>query len=173
MFAGMIVIIVMRTRHQDVRWRRAAVVGAIGIVLTLCAQLNSLPLAEFGYPTTDSYPSFLSRQLFKTVLAALGAGAFLFVVMAGSEPLYRETFRDQISLGNLFRPQGLRTKRFFKGAILGITLTAVFIAYQDRFLHRGVAPGRLGADRSPIRRGAQHALPLGLCAHRRVFSGGV
>ncbi len=142
LFAGMIVIIVMRTRRQDVRWRRAAVVGAIGMVLTLCAQLNSLPLAEFGYPTTDSYPSFLSRQFLKVMLAALGAGAFLFVVTAGSEPLYRGAFPGQISLGNLFRPRGLRTKRFFKGAVLGITLTAVFIAYQTVFY---IVASRLGA----------------------------
>jgi len=142
LFAGMVVIIVMRTHRQDVRWRRAAVVGAIGMVLTLCAQLNSLPLAEFGYPTTDSYPSFLSRQFLKALLAALGSGAFLFLVTAGSEPLYRETFRDQISLGNLFRPRGLCTKRFFKGAILGVTLTAIFVAYQTVFY---IVASQLGA----------------------------
>jgi len=142
LLAGMVVILVMRTRRQDVRWRRAAIVGAIGMVLALCAQLNSLPLAEFGYPTTDSYPSFLSRQLLNALLAALASGAFLFLMTAGSEPLYREAFRDQISLGNLFRPRGLRTKRFFKGAILGITLTAIFIAYQTIFY---IVASRLGA----------------------------
>ncbi len=142
LLAGMIVIIVTRTRRQDVRWRRAAVVGAIGMVLAFCAQLNSLPLAEFGYPTTDSYASFLSRQFLNALLEALAAGGFLFLMTAGSEPLYRQTFRDQISLGNLFRPRGLRTKRFFKGAILGITLTAIFIAYQTIFY---IVASRLGA----------------------------
>jgi membrane protease YdiL (CAAX protease family) len=42
-------------------------------------------------------------------------------------------FRDKVSLGNLFRLRGLRTKRFFLGAILGITLTGIFIAYQTAF----------------------------------------
>jgi membrane protease YdiL (CAAX protease family) len=142
LLAGMVVILVMRTRRQDVRWRRAGIVGAIGMVLALCAQLNSLPLAEFGYPTTDSYPSFLSRHFLNALLAALASGAFLFLMTAGSEPLYREAFHDQISLGNLFRPRGLRTKRFFKGAILGITLTAIFIAYQTIFY---IVASRLGA----------------------------
>ena len=142
LLAGMLVILVMRTRRQDVRWRRAAIVGTIGMVLALCAQLNSFPLAEFGYPTTDSYASFLSRQFLNALLAALASGAFLFLMTAGSEPLYRETFRDQISLGNLFRPRGLRTKRFFKGAILGLTLTAIFIAYQTIFY---IVASRLGA----------------------------
>jgi membrane protease YdiL (CAAX protease family) len=112
------------------------------MVLTLCAKLHSLPLSEFGYPTTDSYPIFLSRQFLNALLAALASGAFLFLMTAGSEPLYRETFRDQISLGNLFRPRGLRTKRFFKGAILGITLTAIFVAYQTIFY---IVASRLGA----------------------------
>ena len=142
LLAGMLVILVIRTRRQDVRWRLAAIVGVIGMALALCAQLNSLPLAEFGYPTTDSYPSFLSRQFLNALLAALASGAFLFLMTAGSEPLYREAFRDQVSLGNLFRPRGLRTKRFFKGAILGITLTAVFIAYQTIFY---IVASHLGA----------------------------
>src|SRR5205823_11523581 len=33
----------------------------------------------------------------------------------------------------LFRVRGLRTKRFFLGAILGVTLTGIFIAYQTAF----------------------------------------
>jgi len=57
----------------------------------------------------------------------------LFVVAAGAEAIYREAFPGQVSLGSLFRPRGLRTKRFFLGAILGITLTGIFIAYQTIF----------------------------------------
>ena len=55
------------------------------------------------------------------------------MLTAGAEPLYREMFGGQISLGNLFTLRGLGTKRFFKGAILGITLTGIFIAYQTAF----------------------------------------
>src|SRR4030095_5905096 len=88
---------------------------------------------EFGYPTTDSYGSFLSREFLNALLAALGAGGLLFILTAGAEPLYREMFGDKISLGNLFTLRGLRTKRFFLGAILGITLTGIFIAYQTAF----------------------------------------
>jgi len=57
----------------------------------------------------------------------------LFVLIAGAETLYREALPTQISLGNLFRPRGLRTKRFFLGVILGITLAGIFIAYQTAF----------------------------------------
>ncbi len=130
---GMVIVIVMRVRRRDVPWRRAALVGLAGIVLGFLAQLNEFPLHEFSYPTTDSYGSFLSRQFLNALLSALGAGGLLFILTAGAEPLYREMMGDKISLGNLFTMRGLRTKRFFLGAILGITLTGIFIAYQTAF----------------------------------------
>ena len=130
---GMVIVIVLRVRRHDVPWRRASMVGLIAIVLGFLAQLNEFPLHEFGYPTTDSYGSFLSREFLNALLSALGAGGLLFVLTAGAEPLYREMFGDKISLGNLFTLRGLRTKRFFLGAILGITLTGIFIAYQTAF----------------------------------------
>jgi membrane protease YdiL (CAAX protease family) len=130
---GLVVVIVMRVRRQDVRWRRAAVVGLVCMALSFCASLNEFPVHEFGYPTTDSYGSFLSQQLLQALLSALGYGGLLFVLMAGAETLYREALPHQVSFGNLFRPRGLATKRFFLGVILGITLAGIFIAYQTVF----------------------------------------
>ena len=139
---GMLVVIVMRVRRHDVRWRRAALVGLAGIVLGFLAQLNEFPLHEFSYPTTDSYASFVSSQMLQAMLAALGSGGLLFVLAAGAEPLYREAFPNQVSIGHLFTPRGMRTKRFLLGAILGITLTGIFIAYQTGFY---IVAYRLGA----------------------------
>ncbi|MBS1859025.1 MAG: CPBP family intramembrane metalloprotease [Acidobacteria bacterium] len=130
---GMVVAIVMRVRRHDVRLRRASVVGLAGMVLAFLAQLNEFPLHEFAYPTADGYGSFVAGQLLQAVLSALGSGGVLFVLAAGAEPLYREAFPGQISLGSLFTPRGLRTKRFLLGAILGVTLTGIFIAYQTGF----------------------------------------
>jgi membrane protease YdiL (CAAX protease family) len=131
--AGLIVVIVQRVRRQDIRWRRAIWVAGIGMVLAFGAELNQFPLAEFDYPTTDSFASFASRQVFEALLAALGTGGLLFVLAAGAEPVYRQAFGGQVSLGNLFGPRGLRTRRFFLGSILGATLCTVFIAYQTAF----------------------------------------
>jgi hypothetical protein len=133
MLAGLVVVLVMRVRRQDVRWRRAAVVGLVAMVLSFCSSWNEFSVHEFGYPTTDSYGSFFSRQILQALLVALAWGGFLFVLTAAAEPLYREAFRDKVSLGNLFSLRGLRTKRFFLGAILGVTLTGIFIAYQTAF----------------------------------------
>ncbi|MEO8595177.1 MAG: CPBP family intramembrane glutamic endopeptidase [Candidatus Solibacter sp.] len=127
------IVIFLRVRRHDVPWKRAGIVGVTAIVLGFLAQLNEFPLHEFSYPTTDSYGSFLSREFLNALLSALGAGGLLFVLTAGAEPLYREMFGSQVSLGNLFTVRGLRTKRFFLGSILGITLTGIFIAYQTAF----------------------------------------
>jgi membrane protease YdiL (CAAX protease family) len=130
---GLVVVIVLRVRGHDILWRRAATVGLIGIALSFLAELNQMPLQEFNYPTTDSYASFMLRLLLNAAISALGAGGLLFVLTAGAEPLYREMFPGQISVGNLFSLRGLRTKRFFLGAVLGLTLTGIAVAYQTVF----------------------------------------
>jgi membrane protease YdiL (CAAX protease family) len=142
LLAGLLVTIVLRVRRQDVRWRLAVLIGTVGVALSFCASLNQFPLSEFGYRTTDSYASFVSQQLLQAFVGALAAGGLLFVLAAGAEPLYREAFPGKLSLGGLLRPRGLGTKRFFLGAILGITLTGVFIAYQTGFY---MAAYRFGA----------------------------
>ena len=139
---GLVVVIVMRVRRQDIRWRRAATVGIIGMALAFLSHLNQMPLQEFDYPTTDSYASFMMRQLLNGLISALGSGGLLFVLTAGAEAVYREMFPEKISLAGLFRVQGLRTKRFFLGAVLGITLTGIFIAYQTFFY---ITASRFGA----------------------------
>ncbi|HLH20110.1 MAG TPA: type II CAAX endopeptidase family protein [Bryobacteraceae bacterium] len=133
LMVGLIAVIALRVRRQDIRWRRAAVVGGIGMVLAFLSHLNSMPTELFRYPTTDSYGSFLARQLLNGVIAAFGAGGLLFVLTAGAETVYREMFPGRVSLANLFRAGGLRTKSFFLGAVLGIALCALFIAYQTAF----------------------------------------
>jgi membrane protease YdiL (CAAX protease family) len=130
---GLVIVIVMRVRRQDIHWRRAATVGVIAMALSFLSHLNEMPLHQFDYPTTDSYASFMMRELLSGIVGALGSGGLLFVVVAGAEALYRETFPEQFSLGSLFTVRGLRTKRFFLGAVLGITLTGIFIAYQTVF----------------------------------------
>jgi membrane protease YdiL (CAAX protease family) len=130
---GLLVLLLGFVRSHQVNWRLSAAVGLIGAALMFLSNWNSQPLAEFAYPTTDSYGSFLARQILQNLASSLAGGGFLFVLTAGAEALYRRDFPDRIALGHLFRPQGLRTKRFFLGAILGLTLTGIFVAYQTAF----------------------------------------
>ena len=139
---GLLATLVSRLRRRDVRWRRCLGFGAAGGALFFLSSWNSHPLAEFGYPTTDSYGSFLATRLLGSVLGGLASGGLLVLLTAAAEPLYREWLGGRVSLGQLFRWRGVRTKSFLLGSALGVTLTGVFVAYQIAFY---LAAYRLGA----------------------------
>ncbi len=131
--AGLVVMLILRARRHDVRWKLALGVGGVVAALTLLAQLNGFPLQEYAYPTTDSYSSFVIRVLLQALMAALASGAGIFVLTAGAEPVYREGLGPRLSLGGLCSFRGLRTRTFFLGSCLGLALAGAFLAYQIVF----------------------------------------
>lgn len=139
---AMLVVIVMNIRHENVRWKTVITFASIAFVLTLLAQLNVLPLTEYGFDTTDTYGSFLTDQLLSGLFLAFLSALSIAVLTAGAEPEYRRGFANQISLSDQFSLDGIRTKRFLLGTIIGLTLTAVFVAYQTLFY---LAADKLGA----------------------------
>ena len=130
---AMLVSFFSGVRARDIRWKTAAIFGAIAAVLTLLAQLNNLPLTLFSYDTTDTYGSFLTGQLLNSLFAAAAQGILIFFLTAAAEPLYRRYYANQIQIGGQFTPAGLRTKRFLLGTILGLAMTPAFLAYQVLF----------------------------------------
>ena len=139
---AMIIVLLSSIRGQDVRWKTAAVFGSIAFVLTFLSQLNMLPLTEYNFDTTETFGSFLTEQLLFGLLAALASGLFIATLTAAAEPVYRRGFADHISLTEQFLPDGIRTKRFLIGTVIGLTLTPVIVAYQTVFY---VVADRLGA----------------------------
>lgn len=130
---AMLVSFFSGVRARDIRWKTAAIFGAIAAVLTLLAELNNLPLASFSYDTTDTYGSFVTGQLLNSLFAAVGQGVLIFLLTAAAEPLYRRYYAHQIQIGGQFTPAGLRTKRFLLGTMLGLAMTPAFLAYQVLF----------------------------------------
>ncbi len=130
---GMLVILVRRLRDRDVPMKLALVLGGVGAALYVLGQLNNFPMAEFGYPTTDSYSSFLANHLRNAVLAALGVGTWVFFLTASAEPVYRAAYPGLTSLRRGLGWRGLRTRSFFINNVVGITLTFFFFAYQTVF----------------------------------------
>ncbi|MGB2697853.1 MAG: type II CAAX endopeptidase family protein, partial [Candidatus Zixiibacteriota bacterium] len=130
---GVLFIFLKRIRNRDIKWKTALWFSLITFILVFLALMNVLPVIQFSYKTTDSYGSFLISRILQNLLVAIGAGAFIFLLTASAEPLYREHYKDKISLTRLFSWQGIRTKRFFKTLILGFTLTFFFFAYQTVF----------------------------------------
>ena len=132
-FVAMAVLMVRRISWRDVRWRLVFVFSGITFVLTFLAQLNNLPLTLFGFDTTGTLSSFITENVLLAFAGALGQALFIGFLTAGAEPLYRQYFDDQISLSEQFLPDGIRTKRFLIGTIIGLTMTAGFVAYQVVF----------------------------------------
>ena len=130
---AMLVSFFSGVRTRDIRWKTAAIFGAIAAALTLLAELNNLPLTSFSYDTTDTYGSFLTGQLLNSLFAAAAQGILIFFLTAAAEPLYRRYYANQIQIGGQFTPAGLRTKRFLLGTILGLAMTPAFLAYQVLF----------------------------------------
>ena len=139
---AMLVFLGLSIRGQDVRWRTALTFGGVAFVLTALSQLNMLPVAEFGFDTTDTYGSFMSDQIVSSLLAGLGAGVLITFLVAAGEPVYRRHYGDHISLTELFLPDGIRTKRFLLGTVIGLAATAGFMAYVTVFY---LVAGKLGA----------------------------
>ncbi len=140
--AAMLIILVVRLRDRDVPLRLAVASGLVGTALYFFGQLNNLPLEEFGYRTTDSYSSFVAGYARDSVLLALAVGAWLFFLVASSEPVYRERYPGLVSLRRYLSWRGLRSRSFFMANVVGIGLTFFFFAYQTVFY---LLANRLGA----------------------------
>ncbi|HEV2491593.1 MAG TPA: CPBP family intramembrane glutamic endopeptidase [Terriglobia bacterium] len=138
----MLALLVMRLRDRDVPRRLAVGFGLTATVLYLLSQANSFSLTQFGYPTTDSYSSFVTEYLGSSLLEALGVGTLFFLLVLASEPAYREAFPRLVSMRRTFTWQGLRTRSFFMANVAGIALTFFFFAYQTVFY---LAANKLGA----------------------------
>ncbi|MGE5326387.1 MAG: type II CAAX prenyl endopeptidase Rce1 family protein, partial [Deltaproteobacteria bacterium] len=134
--------LVQRLRDHDLRVKMALGFGAVACVLYLLGQLNNFGLNQFGYPTTDAYSSFIGKYFLFSVLGALGWGAFIFLLVAGSEPVYREHCPGVVSIRRYLSWDGLRTRSFLMANIVGIGMTFFFFAYQTIFY---LTANKLGA----------------------------
>ncbi len=142
LIVAMMVMLVRRLRDRDVPVWMSLAFGGIAGALFLLGQFNAFSLAQYGYQTTDSYSSFVTNYLWENLLRALGIGAAIFLLVAASEPVYREAYPNQTSLRRYFSWHGLRSRSFFIANVVGITLTFFFFAYQTVFY---LAANKLGA----------------------------
>ena len=139
---AMLVILVKRLRDGDVPLKMASGFGMVGTALYFLQQLNSFSLSQFGYSTTDSYSSFMAGYFRNAALSALGVGAFIFLIVACAEPVYREGLPRLMSIRRTLSWRGLRSRSFFIANVVGIAMTFFFFAYQTVFY---LAADKLGA----------------------------
>jgi membrane protease YdiL (CAAX protease family) len=140
--AALVIVLFRRLRDRDVHVRTAVIFGMVAAVLFFLGQLNNFGLEEFGYQTTDSYSSFMGDYFLTSILGALGWGAAILILVAGSEPVYRQDFPALFSFRRYLSWKGLRTRSFFMANVVGIGMTFFFFAYQTLFY---LAANKLGA----------------------------
>jgi hypothetical protein len=141
-FLAMIVVLIEKIVRKDIPWKLVAGFGAVAFLLALLSTLNGVPLSLYHYDTASPLSGHMAKEIIFGLLGAVAIGAFIALVVASSEPIYRERFPGQLSLPGLFSRRGLRSKGFFRGLLLGYAMTAFFFAYQAVFY---VAAARLGA----------------------------
>ncbi|HKF45627.1 MAG TPA: hypothetical protein VKG01_21240 [Thermoanaerobaculia bacterium] len=141
-FLAMIGVLVTKIVRKDIPWKLVAGFGATAFVLSLLSIVNGIPLSLYQYDTASPLSGHLAKEIILGVLGAVGVGASIALIVASSEPIYRERFPGHVSLPGLFSRRGLRSKSFFRGLILGYAMTAFFFAYQAIFY---VVAEKLGA----------------------------
>jgi len=130
---AMLAFLAKGIRRHDVHWRPALAFGGIAFALTFLTQLNMLPVAEFGFDTTGTFGSFYTNQVLTAALTGLGAGVLIAFAVAAAEPVYRRRYGDHLSLTEQFLVDGIRTRRFFLGTVIGLTMAVAFVAYVTLF----------------------------------------
>ncbi|HKA37939.1 MAG TPA: hypothetical protein VKH43_14030 [Thermoanaerobaculia bacterium] len=141
-FLAMIAVLVTKIVRKDIAWKLVAGFGATAFVLSLLSIVNGIPLSLYHYDTASPLSGHLAKEIILGILGAVGVGALIALVVASSEPIYRERFPGHVSLPGLFSKRGLRSKSFFRGLVLGYAMTAFFFAYQAVFY---VVAAKLGA----------------------------
>ena len=128
------IMILVRVRERDIQWKTAFTWSGIIAVLLIINVFNRYPLELYSYYTQDSYLTYLTNIiLFECILFPSLLALSLGILIAGSEPFYREQYPHQLSFKHILTVQGIQSRSFFKSAIVGISLTLTTFAFQTIF----------------------------------------
>ena len=128
-----VAVFVIRLLRGDLRLRLLLGIGIAAVILVTGTSLNSFPSALAGYNTTESYPAFLARFAFGSLIQGVGVAMMLIVVVGAGEVLFRERLPNKVSFARIWNRKALTSKRVFLSFIVGYTLVAFFLGYQVAF----------------------------------------
>ena len=126
---AMLVVLVQKFRERALVWQAGLVVGGLVLVAAVAGQVNSLPLIRFGYPTTQSYASFILTFLAFGIIGSCFIGGIICLAGTAGGALGRE-----VLFGGRRSPFG----RLSPGAIFsGRAVRAIFVGYGIGFAMLG------------------------------------
>ncbi len=75
--------------------------------------LNGLPIQMYNFDNKDSFVAFIAQViLLQCILGPVVIGLAIGLIVAGSEPLYRDQYPHHISFRHLFSAQGIKSRSF-------------------------------------------------------------
>jgi len=128
-----VAVFVIRLLRGDLQLRMLLGIAIAAVILVTGTSLNSFPSALAGYNTTESYPAFLARFGFGSLIQGIGVAMMLVVVVGAGEVLFRERLPKKLSVARIWNRRALTSKRVFLAFIVGYTLVAFFLGYQVAF----------------------------------------
>ena len=141
-FIVALVIVIIRYKSGDLRWKFAVTLGAGIAVLLILAALNSMPLLQANYQTRIPYGVFLATVLVFTVIAALVYGLLTLLAGASGDSLTRELYPGSVaSLNDLIGGRwgtAAVARAAVRGYLLAFLLVGYFVVFYlvaGRFLH--------------------------------------
>ena len=102
LLVGMVIVIVMRVRRHDVRWRRAALVGLIGIVLGFLRAVERISAARIRVPDHRFLRQFSLAAVFERAVSRAGAGRTAVCADGGRGAALPRNVRRQDLAGQSF-----------------------------------------------------------------------
>jgi len=141
LMGAVLLVLFELSRKRLVPWGGALRLGLLLAALYFLMNVNQWPLTRAGYDTNSSYGGFVLDQFTSAAILSLTLGALVAFSVAAGEPLYRLQKPDALQLGALFRRRGwldaLRSKEFFKAAVIGLCLAAAHIGFVVAFYLAG------------------------------------
>ncbi len=129
LFGSCLYVIFELGRRGWLDWRGGLMLGAFLCALYFVMTMNQFPLERAGYDTNSPYSSFVLYQIGVAALTSIFSALVVVVAVVPGEALYRVNLPDKIRLGMGLKFAGIRTKEFFRAAVIGVSLAAAHIGY--------------------------------------------
>lgn len=123
-----IVFFILRYRNNELRFSFGIIVGIVSFVITFLAAMNALPLALYGYDTTQSWTAFIGQIISGAAFESMTTSLLYFFVIVVGESFYRQYFPDRIAMQHLFG-KGFFTKEVNKSLFIGSFVGVISFAY--------------------------------------------
>jgi membrane protease YdiL (CAAX protease family) len=133
---AVLVILAQRYRAGGLQWRSSTILGIAVLMAMMLAQLNSIPLIQYNYNTTQSTPSFFILIIMQVVVASVFTGGI--VMMTGTAGGW--IARDVTGSSRLFPRLSLRnlvSGRFVRSTLIGYGLAGMMLGFLILFYYIG------------------------------------